>query len=100
MILPHTEPEGPAPVRVVVQQLQIFLQSQSQPGHDGPVGSAHIAEMPGLVGNAGDVLFSCGIAEDEAIVSRLLFESTAHAGIREVGADKVNMRGRQAQVDG
>ena len=48
--------------------VQIFLQAPVVPGHDGCRLQPHIADVPGLSDEAGDLLLLCGVADHEAVL--------------------------------
>ena len=77
----------------------IFLQCPAMFHHDLRMGYAHIAEMPRLMGDPGDGLFPWRVSLNEAISCRPLPECLADTLIGEIGAEKVNIRLGQSQVD-
>ena len=78
----------------------VFLQSQVFGRHDLPVWFPHIAEMPGLVGNAGDVLFPLGVPQDKPMKDCLFPKFLADSLVGEVWAEKVYRFAPQAQING
>ena len=68
--------------------------------HLSGVGRAHIAEVPGLVGDSGDSFFPRRVALHKAEVRRPLPKSLTDPLVGKIRADEVNLRAPQAQVDG
>ena len=64
------------------------------------MGLAHIAEVPRLMADAGDLLFPGGVPLDQAVPGHLPAEGLAEPGIGKVGADKVDGRAPAAQING
>lgn len=69
-------------------------------GHAFRMGCAHIAEVPGFVGDAGDVFLPRRVALNKAIGRGQLPKALADTLIRKVGADEIYTCSPQAQVDG
>ena len=78
----------------------ILFQGQVPLRHEGGVGLAHVAEVPGLVADASDGLLPRRVALHPSILGHGLPEGLAEALIGEGGADEVNLPLVQAQVDG
>ena len=61
--------------------LEIFLQAQPSPGDLTGRLPAHIAVVPGLVADTGEPGFLQGIAQDEAVLSAVLYEPFLYVGV-------------------
>lgn len=96
----HLSPLQGRAGRAAAQQRHVFLQRQAALGDEHGVGYAHIAKVPGLVGDARHRLLVRRIAQDEAKFRRAPPEGGADAAVREIRADEVDVGRGQAQVDG
>ena len=85
---------------VLAQIFVVFLKAEVFFSHDSGMGYAHAAEVPGLACDAGYVLLSRGVAEDEAIIRRSAAKFSADAVCGKLGADKVYILRPYAQVNG
>ena len=65
------------------EEVDILFQHQAAIFHDLGMGRAHIAEMPGLPGDAGHRLFALGIPQNKTESCPLPAESAADALIGE-----------------
>ena len=64
-------------VRAPGRKTVVFFQSQICDGEPGSQRFGHIADVPGLVREAGDLLSVFGIPEDETIERSVLFQPAA-----------------------
>ena len=85
---------------VFLNKLRVLLQGQSQFRYNGGMGCSHIAEMPGLMSNAGDRLLSRWIAFDKSKVCGSLAEGPADAPAGKIGTDVIQQGFSEAQIDG
>lgn len=91
--------QGAAP-GTLAEKGDILLQAQTVVRHQLGVGRPYIAEVPRLVGDAGDGLLSRLVPQDKAVPGRQAAKDPAGAVIGKGGADKVDVPGGLAQVNG
>ena len=83
-----------------MQEGDVLLQAQAVFLHQPGVRRAHIAEVPGLLGDAGEVLLLPPVPLDEAVGGRRFAEGPAGPVIGEGWPDEVDVPGSPAQIDG
>lgn len=75
---------------VATDPVEIFFEAEARDGHQPGVWRADIAEMPGLVRNAGDLFFTGRVAFDEPETRCDFSESLADPFFRKMGADWID----------